>query len=162
MSLKQIEELIGRELPEELKTYFSVDYEKNVGFSYSFPIKEPSPFGEAVVDELFVPSAEYLASDEFLESGMLCIGNNIFGNGVFLSIKDDDFGFVYYWDHEHRCFWEDEMFYNMFPNLDENIIRYLESRKKGKLPDKVAGYESFYLAGESITEFLSSLSSIEY
>ncbi|MCO7226696.1 SMI1/KNR4 family protein [Pleionea sp. CnH1-48] len=152
--LKEIESIIGKALPIEFKTYVNKLEDDWLEPSYSFPLKEPTPFGSGVIESLFVPVAEYLAEDEFFELGMLCIGNNMFGCGVYLSMREEDFGAVYYWDHEQRCFWEDEVFYRMFPNLSEGIANYLELRKKRKVLQEGESLVSFYKAADSFVEFI--------
>ena len=162
MSYQEIEKLIGRDLPESLKKYLDSLDNEMLSPSYSFPVKEPSPFGEAVIECAFLPTLDYLNNDEFFEMGMLCIGNNLFGNGIYLSVREKDFGYVYYWDHDYRCFWDDETFYKMFPNLAGEIVDYLGKRKNGQVPTKEEDYESFYLAAETFEEFIEIMKPQEY
>jgi hypothetical protein len=72
-----------------------------------------------------------------------------------------DAGHVYMDDCEGRSAWPDETFYERFANLSPDIKRYLEMRKKGKLPKKPKGYEHVYRLAQSFSEFIDRLERAE-
>ena len=163
MSLAEVEIIIGQNLPNDFKEYITNNGNGILEPSCSFPMKEFTPFGnKAMVDSIFLPDIETLKEDDFFELGMICVGSNVFGNGIYLSFRQSDYGSVYYWDHEYRCLWDDGTFYSMFPNLAEEIVNYLELRRKGETPVKETDFESFYLAAKSFSEFINALEPEDY
>ena len=160
--IKEIELLIEKSLSfmlnDYLLTYKSKDFENR----YSFPLQEPTPFGNGVIEDIYFPQIEELKDDEFFEMGLMWIGENSFGDGLFLSFREKDFGSIYYFEHDNRCFWKDELFYKMFSNLDEGIVEYLQKRRDGKIPKKEEEYESFYFVAGSFEEFLTVIEVLEY
>lgn len=163
MSILQIEEIIKRNLPNDFKKYIESLESEFLNPSCSFTIEVPNAFGgSAIVDSINLCTLDYLKADENYELGMLCIGGNVMGNLLYMSIRDKDYGSIYYWDHDNKYFWEDDFFYKMFPNLHKDIVKYLKQRKNGELPAKEENYENFYLVALTFKEFLVKLIPEEY
>ena len=156
--IKEIELLIGKKLPSALKDYF----QSSKCGGYSFPLKEPTPFGDGIIEDMFLLNSEDLKDDEFFEMGMMWMGENVFGDGLFFSFREKDFASIYYFEHDNRCFWKDELFYETFPNLSDGIVKYLQKRRDGEVPEKEEGYENFYLISDSFEEFISLVEVLEY
>ncbi|MBF8999696.1 hypothetical protein [Vibrio nitrifigilis] len=125
-------------LKENLKRYG-----RNV---FYFPINELSPFDEGVVEDFYLDNeVDYIDSDK----GFVFIGSNIFGSGVCVSIKNNDFGHVYYYDNEYRASWDNEQF-ERFGNKNEKINNYIKNRSK--LNNK-SGFDDYYYIADSLSEF---------
>ena len=73
----------------------------------------------------------------------LSIGSDIFGNQICISLNDEEYGYIYWWDHENE--WYD--FY------------YFEETGK-EMPEEVK-YQNLHLIAHSFTEFLKNLQVID-
>jgi hypothetical protein len=65
-------------------------------------------------------------------------------------------------DHEKRSAWSDKRFFQWFPNLADQIVRYLGLRKRKQLPPKPPGFEHVYLLARSFDELMTSLTIARY
>ena len=159
MTPEDIEELIGTKLPDDYRAFLSGHAESHFDVSKHYPITEKTPFGDtAVLDELAtLKDFEKDGVNGFQDVSMLIIGSNLFGYPTCLCLSPERFGHIFYYDIQQRSLWEEDQFYSMFENLADEIKDYLKMRSDGKLPQKEEGFESFYHAANSFTEFMGLL-----
>jgi hypothetical protein len=133
--------------------------------SATCPIQEPCPCGTATCIQSFYgfmtpdrKNADIRWQTKLLHGApaIIPIADGPFGSMLCLKCEGDDYGAVYLFDGEQRCFWPDEQFHRMFENLAPEIAEYLELRERGELPEKPPGYENFYRVADSFEEFLQS------
>jgi hypothetical protein len=129
------------------------------------PVQERTPFGSEACIDSFYGFGPPERADNITEAtevmdgapSIIMIGGDLMGNLVALKCDGGDTGCVYFFDHEGRSEWTDEMFHEMFRNLAEEVKQYLQLRKQNELPRKPRGYEHFYLLARSFTEFMDAL-----
>ncbi len=130
-------------------------------------ILEPMPFGnEASVEYIFgfnddrSDSLNLFNNTEISQGAPVIIpfASNCVNNWFYLYLgKNCDLSQVYIFDPQYRYSWDDDKFYNMFPNLHPAIKQYLDLRKKGQLPTKKKGFENFYKISDNFNDFLNAL-----
>jgi len=74
-----------------------------------------------------------------MPENFLPIADDGLGNKICISLNDESFGYVYWWDHENE--WDED---NYFDDVGKNM------------PNEVK-YQNVYLISESFTEFLTKL-----
>jgi hypothetical protein len=155
MTLDDLEMSIGSKLPDDYREFLGTHRESQLPCTKVFPFTEKTPIGEkGVLDELL--TLDDLGSNRpvWIEDiGMLIIGDNLFGYPTYVCLKEPWFGHIFYFDLQQRSLWEDEQFHRMFENLADEIKDYLRMRAEGTLPQKKAGFESFYHVANSFSEF---------
>jgi len=161
------EQQYGLRLPAEYRQ-FLLDFGGWVGSALCDIQERPTPIGDKAWIDLFygfvVPEHKtkdirwltdtFGAAPTFVpvaDGGM---------NGCLTVIKcgQPQDGYVYFFDADQRSLWPDRQFYEMFPALGQEIVKYLDYRRSGRLPLKPAGYESLYLLSRSFGEFIEALS----
>lgn len=164
MTVEDIEERVGTKLPDDYRAFLSGHAESQFSVSQRYPLSERTPFGEfAILDELAtLKDFEKDGVNGFQDVSMLIIGNNLFGYPTCLCLSAPRFGHVFYYDIQQRSLWEDDRFYSMFESLADTIKDYLRMRSNEELPEKEEGFESFYHAANSFTEFQSLLRDEEF
>ena len=166
--ISEFEKEFGGPLPIEYK-----DFLKKYGSSFvsaSINIEEPNPFGGGTIVDFFYgfnkdkESYDIRDQNEMAQASPFAvpIAGNLFGGQFLMLCQGEDAGKVLFFDIEQRALWPDEQFYEMFENLSPEIETYLEQRRNGEIPEKEEGYESFYLVGSSLDDFLEKLEKVDY
>ena len=156
MNWADVESRLGVELPRAYKEYVDSLDDLFLEPGVSVESVEPTPFGEAVIDE-FIPRSDL----ELVDVALVPIAVNSFGYRTFLSVHESDYGSVYYYDFEQRALQPDEWFYRRFPNLSSDLAQYLSVRSQGLLPEKPAGNESLYRLASTFSEFAEKMVDLE-
>jgi hypothetical protein len=163
--VREFENHFSLDLPADYRS-FLVSYGGFwAGHGAVCPCQEPTPCGNsAFIGSFFgftLPTRHDNVMDETEKidgyPDVIAIGDNIMGGMFWLKCTGRDAGHVYLFDNQGRFAWPDEMFFHMFPNLHPEISRYLELRRKGKLPKKAKGYEHIYRVATSFSEFINRL-----
>jgi len=159
MTLEELQEWIGFTLPADYQDFLSSPSPLQLEVTHWYPISEPTPFGEhGGIDTLY--NLEHFADtgiNGFADVAMLIIGGSVFGYPTCMCLAPNRFGHMYYYDFQQRSLWPDSQFHSMFKGLSGSILQYLVMRKARTLHKKEEGFESFYRAADSFTEFLSLL-----
>ncbi len=137
--IQTVEEQVGHNFPSSYKdflaTYGGFGFENYV----DFPFLDPYPgddrglitiFFEVMSGDTYDLMNNYRSYRSRMPSGFLPIASDPGGNVICLSLREDDQGCVYFWDHE-----------------DE------EMTSEGEEP----GRSNVYLLGKSFDDFISSL-----
>ena len=134
-SIKKLEFDIGSSLPDDYKD-FLISYDGGLPEPAAFDI--PRENNSSIVKEFFGLDTPLLtASIEYnrrmyenrIPKKFLVIGCDVFGNRIILGIKNDNYGEIFFWDHENEA---DE----------DNVEEY---------------YENIYLISKNFSDFLNSL-----
>jgi hypothetical protein len=150
-------------LPEDYRSFLA-KYGGAGGTSIC-PFQEPTPVGDAAWIEDFYgfmpPEREGMDvrwATELIEGAPAVVAIAHAGGGmIWLKCTGCDAGHVYFDDGDGRSAWSDEMFFERFPGLADEIKEYLAMRKSGRLPQKPQGYDHVYCLATSFTEFIDAL-----
>lgn len=146
MDLKMIEEKFGITLPEEYRE-FLISHNGGKPDPDSLPMIENGKLTDVAVRQFFKIGVEgdysfeenfkiFKISEERLPVSLVPIGEDVFGNLFCISVGVDDYGKIYFWDHEG------------------------EMRKSDDLEDK--GYPSnVYLIADSFDQMLEKFYEVE-
>jgi hypothetical protein len=108
-TIEGVEARLGVKLPDDYKSFLQRQnggepapnfFNEMVGVRYLY---SAGPNDDEYIDdldsiaELFSPEGE---ADDVLEPGFLVIGADGIGNRLCLKVSADDYGAVYFWDHE--------------------------------------------------------------
>jgi hypothetical protein len=153
---EEVEARLGVALPSDYKRYLDARDDFFLDCSRSVEAEEPTPFGDAVIDE-FVPPNKI----EVIDEKLVLVAQNSFGYPTYMSVHPSDYGYIYYYDFQQRTLQPDEWFYRQFPNLDPGIKEYLEMRSNGLLPEKPSGNESLYRLARSFSDFVAKMVNLD-
>lgn len=163
--VREFEERFSLNLPSDYRSFLVRYGGYWAGDGAVCPCQEATPCGNsAFIDHFYgftLPTRHDNVMDktEWIDGypDVVAIGDNLMGNMFWLKCTGSDAGHVYLFDNQGRFAWPDEMFFQMFPNLDPEIGDYLELRRKKKLPKKTKGYEHIYRLAPSFSEFVNRL-----
>ena len=128
--------------------------------------EEPTPYGpQACIEDFygFMPadrrSLDVRWTTEMIDRfpDVVAIAQGGMGTMIWLKCTGGDIGSVYMHDVEQRALWPDKMFHDQFEALSPDIIKYLDLRRRGKLPSKPQGYENVYSIATSFSQFIDKL-----
>lgn len=141
LDLKMIEDKFGINLPKEYRE-FLISRNGGQPDPDSLPIIENGKLSDVAVRQFFKIGVKgdysfeenfqiFKISEERLPVSLVPIGEDVFGNLFCISVGIDDYGKIYFWDHEGEMRKSDELEDNVYPS---NV--YLISDSFGQILEK--------------------------
>ncbi|GLW31856.1 SMI1/KNR4 family protein [Actinoplanes regularis] len=116
--IERLERLVGRGLPSEYRDYLAGQdggwaKDNSLAVDEVFGVAEDLPYSANIWQKLDVFSGRH-------PEWLLPVAQDVYGNLFLLSVREDDLGSVWFWDHEEEAC-EDE------PPSEENVTLVAEN-----------------------------------